>query len=262
MKNFFTIRQTAKMVDMTAETLRHYDRIDLVKPCKIDEWTGYRYYSPQEIVRLNTIRALRCMDLTLLEIKDILEYNNLHKIIALLNKAEKSADKKIAELQSAKLKIQRACTFYERKVNIEQNIERCFIQEYPQRVILLSNFLTAPTLDNLWNYHRHYYKQIPESAKDAFFFEDLAGIYVSNGRSQMFTVCTEYEEIEGIQILPQGRYLCVDCTEENREQVLQELFAIAKEKYAVSPSFTIQLIVLSGILQWNYQLQIYVGKRQ
>ena len=36
MEKFFTISQTAKMVDMTTETLRHYDRINLVKPCKMD----------------------------------------------------------------------------------------------------------------------------------------------------------------------------------------------------------------------------------
>lgn len=42
MKDFFSVSQTAKIVDMTAETLRHYDRIGLVKPCKVDEWTGYR----------------------------------------------------------------------------------------------------------------------------------------------------------------------------------------------------------------------------
>ena len=65
MKNYFSISQTAKIVGMTTETLRHYDRIDLVKPCKVDECTGYRYYSQQEIVRLNTIKALQCMDLTL-----------------------------------------------------------------------------------------------------------------------------------------------------------------------------------------------------
>ena len=69
MKKFFSISETAKIVNMTAETLRHYDRIGLVKPCKVDEWTGYRYYSQQEIVRLNTIRTLRCMDLPLSEIK-------------------------------------------------------------------------------------------------------------------------------------------------------------------------------------------------
>ena len=119
MKDFFSVSQTAKIVDMTAETLRHYDRIGLVKPCKVDEWTGYRYYSSREIVRLNTIRALRCMDLTLAEIRDILSYEDFGKIIEMLKRAEKSADEKIAELGRAKAKIQRARTFYENKLKGE-----------------------------------------------------------------------------------------------------------------------------------------------
>ena len=105
MKDFFSISQTAKIVGITAETLRHYDRIGLVKPGKVDEWTGYRYYSRQEIVKLNTIRALRCMDLTLSEIKDLLSYDDFHKITEALKQAEKSADEKIAELNYAKEKL-------------------------------------------------------------------------------------------------------------------------------------------------------------
>ena len=130
MKNYFTISQAAKIVDMTTETLRHYDRIDLVKPCKTDEWTGYRYYSQQEIVRLNTIKALRCMDLTLSEIKDILAYDDFNKIVAALKQAEISAEAKIAELNYAKTKIQRARTFYENKLNGRQLNENVFIKHY------------------------------------------------------------------------------------------------------------------------------------
>lgn len=65
MEKLFSVSRAAKLAGMTAEALRHYDRIGLVKPCRVDEWTGYRYYSQQEIVRLNTVKALRCMDLTL-----------------------------------------------------------------------------------------------------------------------------------------------------------------------------------------------------
>lgn len=30
----------------------------------------------------------------------------------------------------------------------------------------------------------------------------------------------------------------------------------AKTEYGVNPKFTVQLIVVSGVLQWNYQIQI------
>lgn len=102
MKEFFSISETAKIVGMTAETLRHYDRIGLVKPCKVDEWTGYRYYSQREIVLLNTVQALRRMDITLSEINKILSYDDFGKIVSALKQAEKNADEKIAQLNYSK----------------------------------------------------------------------------------------------------------------------------------------------------------------
>jgi len=112
----------------------------------------------------------------------------------------------------------------------------------------------------LWNYHRHYYDQLLDNQKNDFSFEDLAGIYEQNGHSRLFAICTRFTEIDGIKILPQGKYLCADCTEENREEIIKNLFEIAKNEYKVIPDFTIQLIVLSGILQWNYQAQIFISK--
>ena len=72
MKKFFSVGEAAKAVHTTSETLRHYDRIGLVKPSKKDEWTNYRYYTEADIVRLNTVRALQLMDLPLQEIKKVL----------------------------------------------------------------------------------------------------------------------------------------------------------------------------------------------
>lgn len=259
MKDYFSISQTAKIVNITTETLRHYDRINLVKPCKTDEWTGYRYYSEQEIVRLNTIKALQCMDLTLSEIKEILEYDDFNKIIDKLKQAEVSADEKITELNYAKSKIKRARTFYEDKLNGEEEKDNIFIKQYPQRVILLSETMDTPTLDNLWNYHRHFYDQISDSKKNDFSFEDLAGIYEQNNKASLFAVCTRYTKINGLKVLPQGNYLCANCTEENRKDIINKLLEVAKNDYNTLSEFTIQLIVLTGILQWNYQVQIFIS---
>ena len=99
MEKHFSIGEAAKVVHTTTETLRHYDRIGLVKPSKKDEWTKYRYYTDQDIVRLNTVRLLQLMDLPLQEIKKVLGYDDLEKIVAFLSQAEKKADEKIAALQ-------------------------------------------------------------------------------------------------------------------------------------------------------------------
>lgn len=259
MKNLFSISKTAKLINATAETLRHYDRIDLVKPCKIDQLTGYRYYSEHEIVRLNTIKALRCMGLSLSEIKQILAYDDFNKIVSALKNAELNADAKIAELVNAKTKINRARTFYETKLNKKSKSEEAYMQYIPQRVVLISNAMKEPTLDNLWDYHRHFYKQINEKYKNEFIFEDLAGIYEENGQSRLFAVCTRYAKIEGIKILPSGNYLCINCTEDNRRILINQLYEKLKKEYDIIPKFTVQIIILTGILKWNYQIQILIS---
>lgn len=259
MEKYFSVGEAAKAVHTTRETLRHYDRIGLVKPSKKDDWTNYRYYTEQDLVRLNTVRALQVMDLPLKEIKKVLEYDDLEKIVDFLTQAEKKADEKIASLQYSKAKIRSAKADYEKKLQMRQNQSGTFIKDIPERVILLSDTLEVPTLDNLWNYLEHFYDKVTPALKEQFAFEDLAGIYTENGVSRLFAVCIRYTQIDGLKILPPGKYLCADCTEENREQILDELVHTARTKYNADPAFTVQLIIVSGILHWNYEVQVYIG---
>ena len=206
MKKYFSVGEAAKVVHTTSETLRHYDRIGLVKPSKKDEWTKYRYYTEQDIVRLNTVRALQLMDLSLQEIKKVLEYDDLEKIIDFLAQAEKKADEKIATLQYSKSKIQLAKADYERKLQGRENLNGIVLKDIPKRVILLSDTLEEPTLDNLWNYLSHFYDKVTPALKDQFSFEDLAGIYTENGIARLFAVCIRYVNIDGLKVLPKGKY--------------------------------------------------------
>lgn len=260
MEKIYTVGQTAKLVKMTTETLRHYDRIGLVMPCKTDELTNYRYYSEHEIVRLNTIQALRCMDLSLVQIKEILSLNDFHKIVTLLKQAEQIADDKIASIHYAKKKMATARTFYEQKLTSQTKHQGMFFQKLPERAILIAPNLKSPTLDNLWNYHRHFHALINPASKSDFVFEDTAGVYQSHDLTGMFTICSKYAHGKGIRILPAGKYLCVNCTEETKDESLQNVLNEAQLRYKVIPTFSVQLIVLAGILQWDYQIQIFISK--
>ena len=237
MKKLFSISEAAALVGMTSETLRHYDRLGLVRPGVRDEWTGYRYYSEQEIVRLNTIQALRCMDLSLKDILRALEYDGLEELIAFLRSAEKSADEKIARLQQAKEKIKRARADYEKK-------------------LLLSNTLQRPALDNLWHYHDHFYAQLGPKRRNSYTFEDVAGIYTAGGVSRLFAVCLRWPDTRGLTILPAGDYLCANCCEADRQACTAQLQAQAQQRGGRPPAFVVEQVVVTGILQWSYQVQV------
>ena len=254
MEKYFSVGEAAKAAHTTSETLRHYDRIGLVKPSKKDEWTNYRYYTEQDIVRLNTVRALQVMDLPLKEIKKVLEYDDLEKIIGFLEQTEKKADEKMAALQYSKSKIALAKADYERKLKARDHLTGTVLKEIPERVILLSDTLEVPTLDNLWNYLSHFYDKVTPELKDEFYFEDMAGIYSEEGLTRLFAVCVRYVDIDGLKVLPAGKYLCASCTEDSREQTVRELVHMAQTQYGAEPSF----IVVSGILNWNYEAQVFV----
>lgn len=162
--------------------------------------------------------------------------------------------------QYNKAKIQLAKSDFEHKLRCQYHTEDITIKQFPQRVIMLSDTLETPTLDNLWSYLSHFYDKVEPSQKEEFAFEDLAGIYTEQGVSRLFAVCIRYVEIDGLKRLPEGNYLCTDCTEENRERKLHELLQIANDEHHVQSGFTVQQIVLSGILQWNYQVQVYLGQ--
>jgi DNA-binding transcriptional MerR regulator len=57
---------------VTIETLRHYDALGLLKPAKVDPFTGYRYYSARQLPSLNRILALKEVGFSLEEIARIL----------------------------------------------------------------------------------------------------------------------------------------------------------------------------------------------
>jgi len=261
MKNKFLISQAAQMTNMTSETLRYYDRIGLVCPSQKDPDSGYRYYSQQEIVRLNTIQALRCMDLSLKEIKEILAYDDLQKIVGFLEQAEQRADDKIAKLQYAKTKIQKARNDYLKKLQMRQLNDNIFIEQFDERVIMLADKLQYPTVDNLWQYHRHFYQQLEAKQQKEFVFADLAGVFIRDGQSRLFAVCLRYPDKAGLTVLPAGKYLCADCSEQNKDEVQERLVQLATEKYGARVDFIVQIVVVSGILQWNYQLQLLLEQQ-
>jgi len=70
-----TIGEFAWLSQVTVETLRHYDRVGLLKPVRLDPFTGYRYYALDQLPRLNrTLRvALKDLGLPLREIARMLD---------------------------------------------------------------------------------------------------------------------------------------------------------------------------------------------
>jgi predicted transcriptional regulator YdeE/DNA-binding transcriptional MerR regulator len=65
----------SKLANVTIKTLRHYDRLSLLKPVWIDRYTGYRYYALDQLPRLQRILALKDLGFTLSQVRKLLDDN-------------------------------------------------------------------------------------------------------------------------------------------------------------------------------------------
>lgn len=71
MRERLTIGEVAKLIGVTARTVRHYHKIGILpEPERSD--SGYRLYSADDLLRLQRIRRLQSFGLSLKQIKDIL----------------------------------------------------------------------------------------------------------------------------------------------------------------------------------------------
>ena len=71
----FKIGDFSKLSQVSSKALRYYDDIGLLKPVHVDRFTGYRYYSVDQLPRLNRIVALKELGFALDQIAQLLEEN-------------------------------------------------------------------------------------------------------------------------------------------------------------------------------------------
>ena len=67
-----TIKKFASICGCNTQTLRYYDRIGLLKPISVDQWSGYRYYDPGQAVEYVKIKNLQEADFSIEEIRVLL----------------------------------------------------------------------------------------------------------------------------------------------------------------------------------------------
>ncbi len=67
-----TIKEFAQLCSCNTQTLRYYDKIDLLKPAKVDPWSGYRYYDSQQAIDFVKIKNLQTADFSIEQIKKLL----------------------------------------------------------------------------------------------------------------------------------------------------------------------------------------------
>lgn len=105
MQEIISITEMAKLRKITTETLRHYDRVGLLKPVYVDPQNGYRYYSITQYEKIGTIRELRNLGMSLSEIKEYFDNRNVATSKKLLIEQKMRIDSQISRLNKLREEI-------------------------------------------------------------------------------------------------------------------------------------------------------------
>lgn len=93
-----TIKQFAALCRCNSQTLRYYDRIGLLKPARVDPWSGYRYYDREQAMDFVKIKNLQAADFSIEEIRTLLTQDD-EEVYKAFNRKIRQQEAKLAKIK-------------------------------------------------------------------------------------------------------------------------------------------------------------------
>ena len=98
--DLLSIKDFSRLTGIKQSTLRYYDDLGLFTPAKRGE-NGYRYYSPQQIITINSIHMLHELDMPIRKISDIQSRRTPELMFEVLSDKEESLEAELTNLRHA-----------------------------------------------------------------------------------------------------------------------------------------------------------------
>ncbi len=125
------IGEFSKLSRVSIRMLRHYDDIGLLKPAKIDEFTGYRYYREEQLFIIGRITSLKDMGFSLTDIIRMLEaYDDKEKMDAFLSERQKELSKLSKETEYKLMLLETARNRLRKEQNMSYDVT---VKTIPER---------------------------------------------------------------------------------------------------------------------------------
>lgn len=246
MMEHISIGSMAKMNGVSEQTLRLYDKLNLFQPCEVNPETGYRYYNIKQCAQLDMIQYMKALGMNLTQIKECFDDKDINRLREILKLQRTHLDNQLIEIHHAKQAIDRAIENYKRYDAAPEENE--VILEY----IKERKIFCYDTKINCYSYDMDYYEYILRSLKKNYILHKLPVGYFSNVGSvlrkesfikrelwatEVFLFVEEdFESEDGIEVIPEGVFLCVYCYGFNKEEesLLRLMDYIASHDYEVA----------------------------
>ena len=105
MKKYFKIGEISKLYGIGVDAIRYYEKIGIIQPERAT--SGYRHYSIHDIWRLNVIRDLRSLGMTMEQIREYLDHHTVASSIHMLDYEQQAIDQQMEKLNKLKKDVAR-----------------------------------------------------------------------------------------------------------------------------------------------------------
>lgn len=285
MQNKLSIGEMAKLRGVTVETLRHYDKIGLLKPFHIDPETGYRYYSISQYEVLGTIKELRSIGFSLEEIKQFLTDRNVKKSVQLLQKSMASIQEEIKKLQGIHNILMTRLYNIEHFTNSYSTSDIVIKQFEEREYIQLARSVSWADTENLYFGYLELENKIggliPALASNKFgdfikkeYFDEIRqssdfSANLSDYQSQSFILVQDEESEQPTQKIENGLFLCSYYGGLTREKMLTQLkkllhYCDTHDYIITGDAFRIMQVDVSLTDQYDeayYEIQIPIKEK-
>ena len=251
------IKEFAKLCDCNPQTLRYYDSIDLLKPVKVDPYTGYRHYSAEQALQYLKIKKLQDAFFSIEEIKDLLNasddmiYEALSKKITEqqnklleIKKIQKSYQKEMKKMKDRILEIKEKLMTSSMEVDYKKEFGISKDEYY--EIIKAANQL----LDNTIAEGNMGFKDIPEDEKFVL-TDDLKLIYESVGFNRI------KDALNKIPSVDKGNYVIHVCLDEKFKDNVAYTNVVISMILEKTPGIEINLEFSFEYTESNQSLKIY-----
>ena len=254
MDKLIKIGDFSKLNHVSIPTLRLYDELGILKPIFVDEKTNYRYYSINQNARLDMIQYMKELNMSLNEIKDILNSNDLKLIESTLIKKKRQVKEQINSLNLSLNAITKTIDSIERFRKSPKK-GMITIEYIPHRKIY-----SIKTNINFYEYDISVYEHVLNDLKTNLINNHLPQVYYCNvgsnikkddyinnnyKSSEVFIFVDDiFPNSENIKVLESGMYACIylDNFDEEVEYGKKLLTYCKENNYQINGDYICEVI--------------------
>ena len=264
-KKLFSIGETSRIKGISKKALRFYERIGLLEPCFVNPENRYRFYSIEQFLHIDIIKAMRVVGISPVDIRAILRRRDTGELLEFLDSQKKIAAHRIEELGRTTRIIEGIQDSIRSSLASISN-KGVYRRRIPRRVVVTLPFDgIVGTEDGIIAFARLDRMIEERGLVNAY---ETGVLFKDEGKGFMPSRIFNTVRVEGgadppmTSVVPAGEYLCVWFNEENAAEQSAKVTRYCARR-GLQPELALQAELLNDVFAegfTNLELQMLIGK--